>query len=275
MFLLEPGQTPYDLRWRMFGIPVRVHPMFWLVGAIMGFDLLVPRPGQEANGLVRFLLWIVCFFVSILVHEMGHVVMGRLCGSEGHIVLYAFGGVAVQHRAIYLRWQRVAISFAGPLAGFMLFAVVAVFYLFLGGTNLPIIGNRLWTLLGVPTTANPVPISQLANDVFRDLMFINLFWGLVNLLPIFPLDGGQISREILDGALPHGRGVMLALNISFVLAALIAVQCLTAAWGQPLFPFLPAFGSYSAVLFGMLVLESFQLMQQQRTRPRRPWDHDY
>src|SRR5437763_15143191 len=124
MFLLEPGHTPYDLSWRMFGIPVRVHPMFWLVGALMGFDLLLPD-AREGNGVVRFLLWIACFFVSILVHELGHIVMGRVCGSEGHIVLYAFGGVAVQHRAIPLRWQRIAVSFAGPLAGFLLFGFVA------------------------------------------------------------------------------------------------------------------------------------------------------
>jgi len=35
MLLLEPGHTPYDLHFRVFGIPVRVHPMFWLVGAIV------------------------------------------------------------------------------------------------------------------------------------------------------------------------------------------------------------------------------------------------
>ena len=38
MILLEPGHTPYDLHFRVFGIPVRVHPMFWLVAAIMGLS---------------------------------------------------------------------------------------------------------------------------------------------------------------------------------------------------------------------------------------------
>ena len=31
-----------------------------------------------------------------------------------------------------------------------------------------------------------------------DLLFVNIFWGLVNLLPVFPLDGGQISRELFQ-----------------------------------------------------------------------------
>ena len=65
-------------------------------------------------------LWIICVFVSILIHEMGHVLMGRLFGAEGHIVLYSFGGLAIGSKRLADRWQRIAVSFAGPLAQFIL-----------------------------------------------------------------------------------------------------------------------------------------------------------
>jgi stage IV sporulation protein FB len=275
MFLLEPGRTAYDLNWRMFGIDVRVHPMFWLIGAVMGFDILTPREGRsEAQGWALFLVWIVSFFVSILVHEMGHIFMGRWCGSNGHIVLYAFGGVAIQHRILIDRWQRVAVSFAGPLAGFLLFALVAALYFGLGGTDLPLIRNHLANLLksvGIAPASDQ--LARWQHEAIFRLLWINLVWGLVNLLPIWPLDGGQISREICESMMPLGRGVRVSLVISCVLAALVAVQSLTAAWGHPLVPFLPSFGSYAAVLFGLLAFQSFQLLQQENRPRRRPWDH--
>src|SRR5437899_154170 len=56
--LAMPEPTDFDLRFRLLGIPVRVHPLFWLVTAIMGYDQHHPR---------LTLIWIVCVFVSILV----------------------------------------------------------------------------------------------------------------------------------------------------------------------------------------------------------------
>jgi Zn-dependent protease len=269
MFLLEPGRTAYDLNWRMFGIDVRVHPMFWLIGAVMGFARL-------EHGFGLFFVWMACFFVSILVHEMGHIVMGKFCGSNGHIVLYAFGGLAIPHRVIYIRWQRIAVSFAGPLAGFMLFVLVAMAYFALGGVSLPVIGTRLWTMLGIqPHAEEALALDPLVQEAFYDLLWINLVWGLVNLLPIWPLDGGQISREIFEGMIPDGRGLKASLAVSCVLAVLVAVQCLTAAWGHALVPFLPGFGTYAAILFGLLAFESFQLLQQLNRPRRRPWDDGY
>jgi hypothetical protein len=85
---MDPGQTPYDLRWRMLGTDVRVSPWFWLVSAIMGWSAM-------EQGVVYLVLWIACVFVSILVHEFGHVLMGRVFGTDGHIVLYSFGGLAI------------------------------------------------------------------------------------------------------------------------------------------------------------------------------------
>ena len=88
MNLVEPQSTPFDLRWRMFGIRVRVHPSFWFFGALLGWTW-----GQRIQqfGLTDLLVWMGCYFFSVLVHELGHVVMGILCGQHGYIVLHFFG----------------------------------------------------------------------------------------------------------------------------------------------------------------------------------------
>src|SRR6516225_592395 len=96
----------------MFGIDVRVHPMFWLVTVLMGW-------ANRDHGFAYLLLWVVCIFVSILIHELGHVVMGIVFGSRGRIVLYSFGGLAIGSANVRNRWERIAVLFAGPCAGFL------------------------------------------------------------------------------------------------------------------------------------------------------------
>src|SRR5579872_1495033 len=78
----EPDRTPYDLRWRMLGTDVRVHPFFWLFSAVLGWNEF-SRPG---GGVGYLALWVGCVFVSVLLHEFGHVFMGRLFGADAHIV---------------------------------------------------------------------------------------------------------------------------------------------------------------------------------------------
>lgn len=77
-------ETPFDLKWRMFGIHVRVHPLFWVIAALLS------RPFLEV-GIPHILISMFCIFLSVLIHELGHVVVGRYFGSHGHIVLWAMG----------------------------------------------------------------------------------------------------------------------------------------------------------------------------------------
>jgi len=107
VYLFEPARTQFDLNFRIFGIDVRVHPMFWLVTAILG-------SGFERLGIEYLVSWIVLVFFSILIHELGHVLMGRMFGSFGHIVLYGFGGLAIGSSNLERRWQRNLVYVAGP-----------------------------------------------------------------------------------------------------------------------------------------------------------------
>lgn len=252
----DPQPTAFDLHWRMFGINVRVHPLFWVMSAVLGW-------GWSSLGLWYLLLWVLCVFGSVLLHEVGHVVMGWAFGSDGYIVLYTFGGLAYHATDVRARWQRILVLFAGPLIQLVLFAFVLAFQLFL--------------LPKLALGANPHALLTVV-AVTEMLLEINLFWPLLNLLPIYPLDGGRISREMFEGVMGQ-RGTVTSLALSLGVAGLLAVHCLLAANGRPLLPFLQGGGIYTAILFGLLAVSSYQLLQAERSRHRRwhdsermPWE---
>jgi Zn-dependent protease len=110
------------------------------------------------------------------------------------------------------------------------------------------------------------------------LMDINLYWPLFNLLPVWPLDGGMVSREICTGLSPR-RGLQISLGLSIGVAGFIAIHALLARGrGVPLVPYLPT-STYAAILFGLLAFQSWQLLQQVRAYhppvdDRLPWESD-
>jgi len=271
VFLLEPNETPYDLRWRMFGIPVRVHPMFWLLTLLMGQSAL-------DEGLPYLLIWVGCVFVSILIHELGHVWMGQIFGSHGHIVLYSFGGLAIGSSNLHQRSQRIAVFLAGPVAGFLLLGVLLLLLWVRDPELFPAFMDMVCSNMGLPHPHLSENVQKkldllnpLEEEVIRQLIFINLLWGLVNLLPVWPLDGGQISRDVCEGV-SRDRGLRVSLVISIAVAALLAVHSLLATRGIRLLPL--NFGSiFSAIMFGLLALLSFQMLQQAQSQRRWTDDH--
>ena len=266
MILFEPNRTEYDIKWRMFGIPIRVHPMFWFMGVVTGWSWM-------QDGFEYVAIWIACVFVSVLIHEMGHVFMGRLFGADGSIVLYGFGGLAIGSNALEHRWQRIAVSFAGPLAGFLYLAVLAVGILAFAPEQFDFLMDKLQSMLGLPVRNEFLfHKPSLTEAIIELLVFINLLWGLMNLLPIWPLDGGQISREVAIG-FDRRNGERVALGISGVVAGLIAIHGLTLRFGRPLVPILTNVnGAFLAIMFGLLAIGSFQALQQLN---QRPWREDY
>jgi Zn-dependent protease len=255
VFLLEPEQTPYDLRFRLFRTDVRVHPMFWVLSAFLGWPLL------RELGPVYLLVWVACVFFSILVHEFGHIAAGRYFGSPGYIVLFSFGGLAVGSSNLNRRWQRIIVSLAGPGAQFLLFGLV---WLAWRGYVTYLLGQQVSFEASMPILATLGMLWQ-----------INLFWPLLNLLPIWPLDGGKISREICQAS-SRDNGTVISLGISGVLAGILAVHCLmTETVRRPLIPFLWWLGGFfMAIFFAMFCVQSFVEMQQEKQR-RRSWDDDY
>jgi hypothetical protein len=100
--------TRFDLSFRLGDIPVRVHPFFWLTTILLGLNT-----GREGLDILIYLsVWTGVVFVSILAHELGHVLMGRSFGSRGHIILTGFCGLAVGSSNVPRRWQRNAVFFS-------------------------------------------------------------------------------------------------------------------------------------------------------------------
>jgi len=250
MILLEPELTPYDLRWRMFGIDVRVHPMFWLFTAVLGWSWF------RVGGLPYVLLWVGCVFVSILVHELGHVLVGRFFGSRGSIVLFSFGGLAIGSSNLPYRWQRVLVYLAGPGAQFLILGLLYLLW---------------WPILRGVVGTNFAEMIQIT--LFM-LWNINLFWPLLNLMPIWPLDGGQVTRELCEGASPT-NGRRNSLLISMIAAILVLAQILMASNGRTLVPGLEWIGggTITAIFFGLFAFQSYQLLQEENGR-RRNWQDD-
>jgi len=227
----EPARTPYDLNFRVLGIPVRVHPLFWLVALLLGLG-----GGDNGRDLAPLLFWIGTAFVSILIHELGHALAARSYGWEPWITLHGFGGLASYRPTFQSPKSQILISLAGPGAGF-LFAAVVLGFIAASGHSI----HFVWPNFTLPFWFEPLYQSRNLNLLLYYLLYINIFWGLVNLLPIYPLDGGRISQEVFQLANPRD-GLQQALWLSIA----VAVGAGILAWTRMGDQFLAIFCAYLA-----------------------------
>jgi Zn-dependent protease len=209
------GLPPFTLAFRLGSIPITIDPSFWLVSLVMG----------SASGWPWALVWVGLVFVSVLAHELGHALASRAFGSGSRIRLYSFGGLTAH--APLSRPANVIVSLAGPVAGFVL-----------GGAALLV--------------ESFTPVTTVRQDwLVHQILWINIGWGLMNLLPVAPLDGGHVLQSLLG---PHHR--RLALYVTIGTAALVAAASYSA--GQ----------LYVALLFGYLGFNAFQTLQVTDDEPR-------
>jgi Zn-dependent protease len=140
-----------------------------LAAAILGFPF--------GNDFLVLGLWILVVFVSVLVHELGHAVVGKALGGHPEIQLERFGGVTFPRLpAPPSPASQIGLSLAGPIAGL-----------------LP--GAAGWA---IARYAAPEPRSALA-IVAGLAMTTSVFWTVLNLLPVLPLDGGHVLLAVLQG----------------------------------------------------------------------------
>jgi stage IV sporulation protein FB len=197
MLTSEPQPTPADLAFRLVDIPVRVSVWFWAVAAFLGWGgCQALADGDQRQLTVYLAVWIGVVFVSILIHEMGHALAYRRFGVDSRVVLVQFGGITIPQqwggRPIRRPAERIAISAAGPLAQLAL-TVAIVVILKVGGYRVPFPFESIGEPLGL-YEGQLLPSRLLAVTIIF-LLQVNIFWPLLNLLPVPPLDGGQIMRE--------------------------------------------------------------------------------
>ena len=157
------------LRFRVGPFPITVYPWFFLSAVLLG--------GDFGFGW-KMAAWIFVVFASVLIHELGHALVGRAYGGHPEIHLQAFGGVTFPQFARRPGpGRQFVLSLAGPVAGLLLgafaFALVRL---------LP-----------------PAPGSVSA-WIMQWFMQVSVLWAVFNLLPILPLDGGQMMLAAIEGA---------------------------------------------------------------------------
>lgn len=148
-------------------IPVIIHPFFWLTAAIIGF--------LYSGSLMGTFIWIFVILVSVLVHEFGHASTALFFGLKPHIELVALGGLTIHKGDKLPFWKQFLIVLNGPVFGFLLFVLA-------------------WLLLKIPVLA-----AGFAGKILSYFFVVNLIWTIFNLVPVMPLDGGQLLRIALEG----------------------------------------------------------------------------
>lgn len=234
------------LRFTLFGFPIFIHWIFWLNTALMGGALNANSP-EQLRGLLG---WMVAVLLSILIHELGHALTMRNYGDRRvSIALYAFGGLA-QGSNMLTRKEDLIVSAAGP--GLQILFGLAV------GWSI-----TLWQVS-----------SPWLHEMLDAFTVISLFWALLNLVPIVPLDGGRLCLAGL------GTGKQRqALTISLVCAAAMAaisferelwlglqngvLRLLDIRAGTRV-----GGGMFTLIFFGMLAWNNWK---QLRHEPQIPW----
>jgi len=192
---------------RALGVDVYLH-WLWFFVAILQIGYL--RTGRYTSWWGPTLEY-VSLFVIVLLHEYGHALACRSVGGRAdQIILWPLGGVAFvdpPQRPGATLWSIAA----GPLVNVILFPLLFVLWL--------IAGSMHW------------------NDTRPDLYeYLTVLWALdaglfvFNMLPIYPLDGGQILRSLLWYGFGRARSLMIASTIGFISVGLLLLFAIRSTW---------------------------------------------
>lgn len=173
-------------------IPVQIYPSFFIVAGLISLIY------GDFNPMLT-LLWASVIFLSLLVHEFGHALTAVACGQKASIDLMAFGGATRRSGKPLKYSQEFIIVFNGPLAGFAL-------------------GCLSFWLLYTYGSSFSLTIRQLLAISY----YINFFWTAINLLPVQPLDGGQLLRIVLEGLFGL-KGLKVAFFLSFLVSLALSI----------------------------------------------------
>jgi len=210
---------------RLGPIPIRLDPSLFLILGLIGY-----RPNVTLN---EILVWVVVAAFCILVHELGHAVAFLSFGRKPSVLLYGFGGVTSAEGGLG-PWASLTTSLAGPVAGFGLGGLI---------------------LLAAMTGGAPQS-GTLVHTAFLDGLWACFGFGVFNLLPILPLDGGAAVAAFLRGVRgPSGEQVARYISIAFAtLLGLLALR-----FGQ----------IFGAVFGGMFAAQNYQELKRHREGPQR------
>ena len=155
--------------------------------------LLAVLAYDPAQGIQYALLLIPIAFISVLVHELAHAAMIGLLGfGSSHIILGGMGGVTINDRR-GKPWQNFLISVAGPLSSF-----------------------GLMYLAWLAQFTRIAQTDRMLMAFFPYMVLANLWWGVFNLIPVPPLDGGHATRDLFRMFLSERNAFIIAIWIAMI-----------------------------------------------------------
>ncbi|MFO0593363.1 MAG: hypothetical protein U0441_37825 [Polyangiaceae bacterium] len=225
------------MSFRLFGVDVEIQVGFWINAVLIGYLSF----GAEDPRLL--LLFVPIILVSILMHEYGHAFAVMRHGIEPSIALHSMGGRTMwQSPRPLTRPQRIIISLAGPAA------------------NLLIAGLAFGYMEYFPQSFHRLPRYALAAVWISGTS--NLWWGIFNLIPVLPLDGGHVLEHALGP-----KRIRLTASISLG----VAVLCVLYFFVRHMY--------FAAFILGLSAYQSFLRMRAEvpdegeaMRRAAPPWD---
>lgn len=196
-------------------IPIAIFPSFWIVAALLGLLL-------SGGDFAMMFIWIGIIFFSVLIHEFGHALTAKCFGMNPRIELVAMGGLTYHQGEKLPWWKQFLITLNGPIFGFLL-AIAA------------------YLLLQIPSLSQGYP-----GLILHSTQWVNLVWTVVNLVPVMPLDGGQLMRVTLESIFKV-KGMRYSLVVSMIIALTISLFFFVTQnfWAGAIF-FLFAFENFDA-----------------------------
>ena len=214
---------------KLFRIPIKIEIPFFAIALVLGLS--------RSRDIALLVEWILVVFASILLHEFGHAFAARAFGLSPEIRLYQMGGLTSWQSEIEISPLRhLAISLAGPAMGFLLGSFV-----FISG----------------PVFLRAFP-ARLSAVVYFDLLWVNVGWGLFNLLPMLPLDGGHVLTT-LEAWLLRRKDQIFSHALSFLVALAV-----TAAAFSARAPWIGFLGVFFAYLNGQFLFRKLQTHRERK-----------
>src|SRR5215467_9506490 len=200
------------------GTAVRLHMTFFLLLAWIG-AIHWARGG--AGAAIDGIIFIVLLFVSVVLHEFGHVFAARRYGIKTpEITLLPIGGVASLERMPEKPSQEIVVALAGPLVTLLIVLV-------------------LMGVLGARFDLTQMTQLELAQSTMTGrVAAANMALLLFNLIPAFPMDGGRVLRALLAIPMGYTRATRTAALIGQGLALVFGFLGL---FGNPLLILVAAF----------------------------------
>lgn len=199
-------------------IAIKVEPVFFLLAFLLGW--------LSSGSVGGTILFAIVVFISVFIHELGHALTAFSFGQSSTITFMALGGVTKREGSALSPWKEFVIVLNGPLAGFCLYFVCA------------------WLL-------QTRPKSEVFSYMLQVGVFINLFWTILNLVPVMPLDGGRLLMIIMQ-RLFGVRGIQFSYALGLLVALVLGI----------FFIFINQF--LASAFFFLFAFESFRLFKNSR-----------